>query len=168
MLLTCHFNTHTHTQSYHRSYLISPPADSGALAAQRCGWRHWVARFRAVTLPVCLSTLRRVCVRVCGVLQCVLGVSLNKQVLKARRLPQLNSVPITISGTWGPKSLLGCLTESTIGQDDTSSQQHHIYACTFTPFKLHTTSKPSDKHFAYSSLLVHFHFSYTVYFNLWF
>lgn len=74
------------------------------------------------------------------------GFPLNKQVLKARRLPQLKTVPITISGTWGPESLLVCLRESTIGQDDTPSQQRRVYGCTFMPYKRHGNFGKRLKH----------------------
>lgn len=119
---------HTRSRQYYRSYRV-PPARL-LIRGPRCK-RKSLKELGSETPSchfACLSVHAeaRVCVRVC-VRASARSFPLNKQVLKALRLPQLKSVPITISGTWGPKSLLACLTESTTGLDDTPSQQRHIY-----------------------------------------
>lgn len=110
---------HTHSQAHTFMIIYYIPAhwvwifDTG-IWAKTLGGERQSCHF------ACLSVHAEARVHVCV---CE-GILLISRSLKARRLPQLNSVPITIPGSWGPDSLLACLKELTIGQADTLSDLH--------------------------------------------
>ena len=110
--------TYTHGLTCPWSCVASPACSFGVFNAGM-----WVKSLDGeAELSLWLSVCLCWCGRVCG------GFLLISWSLKARRLPQLNSVSITISGSPGPESLLVCLTELTVGQADIASQLGGLHA----------------------------------------